>query len=309
MRFVFFGTPHFSVAILEKLINSFYQPLLIVTQPDKPAGRNNILSSPPTKDVATYHDIPLLQPSSLADIQDDLNKLNLDLIIVAAYGDIIPESILKIPKFGVLNVHPSLLPHYRGASPIQAAILNGDKRTGTTIMKMDAELDHGEIVLQKKITITVDETFTSLQAKLAHISADVLVKIIPDYLSGRLKSYPQRHNKATFTKTIKKEDAKIDWHQPAKKISQMIRAYEAWPRAWTILPNDKRCQIIKARIAKEFVGGEKFKPGQIIFKNNKTAIFTKDLPLELLVVQIEGKDPISGEDFSRGYSNLSGLFC
>ena len=217
MRIVF-GTSIF-VAILEKLISDFFIQCLL-SQPDRPAGRKQILTAPPVKHVCETHRIPLLQPERVIDALAAIEKAKPDLIITASYGQIIPLSVLQSAALGAINVHTSLLPKYRGASPIQSAILAGDTETGITIMNMDAGMDHGPILLQKALSIGDEETAVSLHSRLATLGADMLAKCLPDYASGRLKPVPQDHRAATFCKLIKKEDARIQWSSDAVDIGR-----------------------------------------------------------------------------------------
>lgn len=283
MNYIFFGTPKFAVIILEALIKAGYTPALIVTAPDKPKGRGHTLTPPPVKILAKKHDIPVLQPATLKsnEITNAIAALQPDLFVVAAYGKIIPNVVLAIPKKGGINVHPSLLPTYRGPSPIQAAILNGDDVTGVTIMLMDEEMDHGPILAQKTLSLrgatpqprgsdaaiqstnngiaslALATTGEELSGKLAHLGAQLLIETIPQWLSNKIKPQPQDHAKATYTRIITKEDGRINWQKSAEKIERMIRAYTPWPSAWTTMSNTKcltdlrremRVKILKAKI-------------------------------------------------------------
>jgi methionyl-tRNA formyltransferase len=306
MRIVFFGTSEFSVAILEKLISDFFYPVLVVAQPDRPAGRKQTLTPPPIKHVCETHRISLIQPETVADATQKIADAKPDLIITASYGQIIPSAILDLARLGAINVHTSLLPLYRGASPIQAAILNGDAVTGITIMKMDAAMDHGPILLQKTIPIGENETAVSLHARLAALGADCLTKILPDYEKGRIVAVEQNHARASFCKLIKKSDAAIDWSKDATTIKRMVLAYTDWPYAWTILPNGKRMQIISAR---EHSNPNSLKPGELHLEQDQAFIGTGDGALELFDVRVEGKEQTTAADFARGYHTLSGKHC
>src|SRR3989344_4931969 len=204
MKFVFFGTPEFAATVLEKLIAAGYVPAAIVCNPDKQVGRKQVLTPPPTKILAGKYGINILQPEILANYELPIANYEPDLAIIAAYGKIIPKTILDIPKHGFINIHASLLPKYRGASPIQYAILNGDKETGITIMKVDEEMDHGPLLGKSEIRISKFETYENLRQKLAILGAKLLTKIIPDYIDGKIKLVEQDHSKATFAKIIKK---------------------------------------------------------------------------------------------------------
>lgn len=303
MKFVFFGTSIFSVAILEKLISDFFIPELVITQPDKPAGRKQILTPPPVKDVCVHHEIPFLQPENLNKIEDKLRSLDIDLIITASYGKIIPQAILDIPKKGAINVHTSLLPLYRGASPIQTAILKGEEKTGITIMLMDAQMDHGDILYQKSVPITQTDTFTSLQSKLAHIGADTLPKIIPDYLKGKITPRAQNHEQATLAPMIEKSDAEIKWNQDCTIIDHQIRAYYDWPTAWTTLPDGKRIKIYKAHCRES---DHPTSPGKIHIQRDIAGIETLDGLIAFDEVQVEGGKVMSAKEFISGYLRFHG---
>ncbi len=291
-KIVFFGTPLIGATVLEKLITKGFKPQAVVTRPNKPAGRKQILTPPPVKVLAEKHQIKVLQPPKLKDNPEfakELAKLEPDLAIVAAYGQIIPKEILQIPKFGFLNVHPSLLPKYRGASPIQAAILDGAKITGVTIMVMDEELDHGPILAQQSLPIKDDDTTSTLSVKLATLGGELLGEILPVYLTWKkqiaesqqktvyslfLPPKEQNHQLATFTKMLKKEDGFIDLNNPPslQELKQMIRAFHPWPGIYTKVP----------------LKGQKLK-------------IIKFLPGDPFLIQPEGGKPLTINEFLNGY--------
>ncbi|MFH0854384.1 MAG: methionyl-tRNA formyltransferase [bacterium] len=314
IKILFFGTSNFAVPILQKLIDEKYNIAAVVTQPDKPTGRKQTLTPSPIKILAAKLGIPLLQPEKLRD-NFKILTLNFQLIITASYGKIIPKKILDLPKFGALNVHPSLLPKYRGSSPIQNAILNGDKKTGVTIMMMDEKMDHGPILAQEEKNIDEKQNFDRLHDELSKLGAELLIKTIPQWISCDIKPTPQGYvagtaNRAvypTYTKIIKKEDGKIDWTKSAIEIERQIRAFTHWPGCWTIYKMDgkeKRVKIIEAVLGTKRLS-HLIKPGQIFKTENKkmTVKCGKDF-LEIKKLQIEGKKEMSGEDFLRGYSKL-----
>ena len=285
-KIVFFGTPLFSVPILEALIKNKWGVSVVITEKDKPVGRKQILTPPPVKHLAQKYNLLIYQPGSLSSILNSLKNLKPDVIILAAYGKILPKEILRIPEFGALCIHPSLLPKYRGASPIQTAILNGDAKTGVTIFKMDEEVDHGKIIQKLNLKIQNDDTAETLSQKLATESATLLLKTLPDYLNGKIRPKKQNEKRTTYTKLIKKEDGYVNKckiqnpksKKELRKLERKIRAYYPWPKVWTEI-NGKRIIIHKAHIN---------------FSN------LKSLSLVLDIVQPEGKKPMKYEDYLKG---------
>jgi methionyl-tRNA formyltransferase len=226
---IFFGTSDFAGVIFNKLISEKYR-LTVVTRPDQPVGRKKVLTPPVVKVLAEKNRISVLQPKKLDNaFNKQLSELNPDLFITAEYGKIIPQITLDIPAHGALNIHPSLLPAYRGPSPIQYALLNGETKTAVTIIKMDHKMDHGEIVVQKEFDINPNDTYKTLSAKLANSSASMLVKLIPEYLDNKVTLKPQDHTKATFTKIIDKKNGLVEKAMSANQIYNMYRAYTPWP--------------------------------------------------------------------------------
>lgn len=283
LKIIFIGTPKFGAIILEGLIKAGYRPILVITETDKPAGRKKTITSPPVKILAAKHGIEIIQPEQIQGAKipacrqtGKIQNLKPDLIIVAAYGQILPKEILEIPKYGCLNVHPSLLPKYRGATPVQSAILNGDKETGATIMLMDKGVDTGPIVNQRKTAIGPNETHQELHNRLAILSSELLIDTIPDWLKGEIKSKPQNENEATYAKILSKEDGLIDWQKSPRELDRQIRALNPWPGTYAFWQK-KRVKVLKARL-----------------ENDKLIIEQ---------VQPEGKKPMSFEDYKRGYVN------
>ncbi len=336
-KIIFFGTSEFGAIILEGLISGGYRPVLVITAADKPVGRKQIFTPPPVKTTAQKYNIPLLQPEILTNCKlpalpagRQTKNYKPDLIIAAAYGKIIPKEILEIPKYGCLNVHPSLLPKYRGPSPIQTAILNGDKETGTTIILMDEKIDHGPVVANSKFQIlslreisrreTITKiTYRELHNKLAKLGLELLVDIIPKWIAGKIKPKPQDEKKASYTKIIKKEDGKIDWSKPASQIERQIRAFEPWPGTFTKIKNSSRIlrdkaqndnlkykilKILEADILK--TDADK-KVGEVFLTDDKKlAVQTGQNCLILRKLQIEGKKPMTAQEFLLGHSNIIG---
>jgi len=241
------GTAELACASLEALArDAKFQVVAVVTQPDKPKGRDLRLAPSPVKILAGKLHLPVLQPIKARDEKfiSELRELKPDLIAVVAYGQILPQTVLDLPPHGCLNVHTSLLPKYRGASPIQSAILNGETETGVTIMKMDAGLDTGEIISQTRTPILPEDNSQTLHDRLAQLGAELLVETIPDYVAGKIPPKPQPADGASYAAKIKKEDGKIDWNEPAEKILNRLRAFTPWPGVFTFLPSEPE-QIVR----------------------------------------------------------------
>ena len=304
MRYVFFGTPKFAATILEKLIDSGYIPDAVICNPDEPIGRKRILTPPPVKIIAKKFNFSIFQPLKLRgnlEFFDRIKKIKPDLAIVVAYGKIIPKEILGIPIYGFINVHGSLLPAYRGASPIQSAILNGDEETGITLIKLDEEMDHGDIISKSKCQISNNDTYESLSQKLAISGAELLIKTISDYIAGKIKLTEQSHTEATYAGIIKKEDGKINWLKSAEEIERMVRAFYPWPTAWTIW-NEKTLKILEAITS----NGDNKKTGEVFLKNSELAIKCGVGVLVVKKLQLEGGKILTAKDFLNGHKNFVG---
>lgn len=249
MKVIFMGTPDFAVNTLEKIIEAGHEVMLVVTQPDKPKGRGNTMQFPPVKECAVSHGLEVFQPVKIREDAsvEYLKKFAPDIIIVAAFGQILPKSILDLPKYGCINVHASLLPKYRGAAPIQWAVINGDEITGVTIMRMDVGLDTGDIIAKKQVRIAEDETGGSLFDKLAAVGAELCVETMQMLENKTATFTPQDNEASTHTKMISKELGDIDWKKPAVEIERLIRGLNPWPSAYTHLDN-KAFKIWKARV-------------------------------------------------------------
>ena len=262
-KIVFFGTPKFSAIILNKLIENNYKPSLVITAPDKPVGRESKSAPSPVKIVAKKNNIPVKTYGSLRgrdDVEEEIKKYQPDLIIVAAYGKIIPQNILDIPKIYPINVHGSILPKLRGASPVQYAILEGLSETGITLMVMNDKMDEGDILKIKKIPIEPSDTSTDLFQKMADVSASFLIESLPEILNNKIKPQPQNHTQSTYTKLLSKQDGQFDFENPPSNLGNMIRAYFPWPGVFTEIDN----QTIK------------FLPNNMIQLPNRKAITVKD---------------------------------
>lgn len=303
LKIIFIGTPEFGAIILEGLIKNECSPILVITEPDKLIGRKRVSTPLPVKVLAEKYSLRISQPTNIANCQVQIKELEPDLIIVASYGQIIPKKILGIPKHGCLNVHPSLLPRYRGSSPIQTTILNGDKETGLTIMLMDEKVDHGPVIAQEKTIIGEDDTNETLREKMARQAIPLLVKTISQWVNKEVRAKPQDESSATYTKTISRENGKIDWDKTSQQIDRLIKAYSPWPGAFTFWrKNDKlmRIKILKARAVDI---DEKAMTGQVILAQ-KIAVKCKEGFLEISELQPEGKNPMTAEDFLRGNPQL-----
>src|SRR3989344_6813332 len=308
LKIIFMGTPEFAATILGKLIESgIYKPGLVITQPDKPVGRKQALTPPPVKALAEANGISAWQPKNLRDpeIIQKIKDEKPDIILIAAYGKIIPQEVLDIPSFGALNVHGSLLPFLRGASPVQTAILEGHKETGPTIMVVDAELDHGPILAQEAFSIDTDDTTATLMQKMAKAGADLLLKTLPLWLEEKIKPIEQEHSKATLTQIFQKEDGEIKPEMTAEYIERMARAFDPWPggfikfkvkRSKLKVEEERILKIIKARVIsceRENLLLMSF----FVTKDKQLVLQTKKDCLILEIVQPEGKKPMSGYDF------------
>ena len=303
MKIIFAGTPDFAVPSLKTLIK-YHTVQAVITQPDRPAGRGQKTKPSPVKEVALKYGLKLFdQPiNQLADL---IKKINPDLIVVVAYGGLLNSEILKIARLGVINIHSSLLPKYRGASPIQASILNGDTETGVTIMQMVKKLDAGPIISQKKIEINSDDTAGTLHDKLAELGADLLSKTLGIYPSGFYKLLAQDESQTTYTNKITTANAKLDITQPAEILARQIRAYNPWPGAWIEVQSAKlkinRLKIFKAKLGASSPT-DNLEPGTLTIHQNLPALICKNKKILLLEeVQIAGKKRISGEEFIKGY--------
>jgi methionyl-tRNA formyltransferase len=302
MRIIFMGSPQFAVPSLRAL-SSNYNLIGILTQPDRPAGRGKKLRPSPVKVVSEELHLNILQPRRLRD--DDsirqIQELQPDLIIVTAYGQILPQKILDIPPHGCLNIHASLLPRWRGAAPIQAAILHGDEETGISIMLMDAGLDTGPLLSQTKLTIETHETAGDLSNRLAIVGADFLIKTLPDYLNGNIVPTPQDNRLATYAPMIKKSEGAIDFNKTSTQLSNQIRAFEPWPTSYFYW--DGQRIVVKKAYAKSW---KRMEPGHVILVDPFPAITTLDGALVLEEIHPAGRKAMSGDAFLRGSPEFIG---
>ena len=307
IKIIYWGTPYFSAEILKTLIKSNYKPIAVVTQSDKPAGRGSKLKASEVKVTAEKEYIPYFQPEKLKnpDFLNQLKELKPDLFIVASYGKIIPEEILEIPKLGTINIHPSLLPRWRGPSPIQSVILAGDKETGVSIMLLDKEMDHGNIISNVKFQITNDAKYKELEEKLIKESGKLLIETLPKWIGGEIKPKAQNHKQAIYCQIIKKEDGKINWNESAEIIDRKIRALNPWPGTY-FEACDKNFKILDAEIKLFHNSIELWntrKIGEFFCENKRLMVKCKDGVLILKNVQPESKKPMDGYYFWCGYQN------
>ena len=298
IRLIFMGTPEFSLPGLNCIINEpRFDVVGVFTQPDKPIGREQILTIPPVKRLAQEHGLNIFQPENIKTETENIKNLQPDLIVVIAYGKIIPPSILDIPTYGCINVHASLLPKYRGAACLNAPLLNGDQETGVTIMKMEAGLDTGPILRQAKIKLNGDETLEIVHDKLSALGAELLIPTLEDFIAGKIIPQVQDDSQASYIKTLKKEDGKIDWNKPALEIERMVRAYNPWPGTHA-LKTDKIIKIIK--VANKTLEINDHKIGELFLVDGRLAVQCGQDSLVILELQPAGKKIMTSEDFLRG---------
>lgn len=299
MRIIFMGTPDFSVPCLEALINSDNEVVGVFTQPDKPKGRGYELTPPPVKVCALNNNLPVFQPASMrnGEALEIINSLNADLIIVVAFGKILPKEILESVKYGCINIHASLLPKLRGAAPIQWSILNGEKETGVTSMQMDVGLDTGDMLIKKAVAIDENITAEELFDKLSVMGAEVLIETIEALKNNELKPEKQDDTLSNYAPIITKELCPIDFTKSAQEVHNKVRGLYSWPIATTVI-NGKKFKIHKSKIlAENFVGN----PGEIVDNNNRLVIMCGDgICVEILEIQAEGKKKMDTQSFLRG---------
>jgi len=298
MKIIFMGTPDFAVGTLEAIIEAGHEVVLVVTQPDKPKGRSGALQFPPVKECAVAHGIEVFQPTKirLEENVDYLRKYDADIFVVAAFGQILPQSILDMPKYGCINVHASLLPKYRGAAPIQWAVINGDPVTGVTIQQMDIGVDTGDIIVTKELAIAEDETGGGLFDKLAVIGAEACIEALTQIENGTATRTPQNHEEATHVSMISKEFGLIDWNKSCIEIRNQIRGLDPAPRAMTWLAG-KRLKVGSAKIGQPRDGIA----GTVISTTGCIRVQCgSGTTLELLSVQPEGKRMMPVSEYIKG---------
>ena len=301
-KIIFMGTPDFAVPTLQRLIDE-HEVIGVVTQPDRPAGRGKQVRQSPIKKLAAAHNIPTYQPKRLRKPEaiEGLRELGIpDVYIVAAFGQILPQTVLDIPPHGSVNVHASLLPRWRGAAPIHAAIRAGDTETGVTIMQMDAGLDTGPMIEERAIPIAPDETAETLHDRLAALGADLLSDVLPRYLSGELTPTPQDDAQATFAPQIEKQEGEIDWEQDAASIERLVRAFHPWPGTYTYWAG-KRLKVLGGSVGKGSA-----QPGKVKQVDEGVAIGTGNGLFYPSRLQLAGSKPLDIDDFVNGYQDFIG---
>jgi len=307
MRIIFMGTPDFAVPALEKLIDGGYEVAAVYTQPDKAAGRGRVVEEPPVKKAALRHNLTVLQPENFksAETKRQLLELKPDTIVVAAFGQILPRSVLEIPAFGCINIHPSLLPKYRGVAPVPAAILNGEEFTGVSIMLMDKGIDTGPVLTSVHVPVLQQDTTDTLMQKLANTSAQLLLDTLPGWFRKEITPQQQNNAGATYTKMLTKEAGEIDWKLPAVQIWRQVRAYYPWPGSFTGWQG-KQLKILEAVPLTGEVTGE---AGTVLNVNKNEAAFgvvTGNGILGVKKVQMEGKKAVTADEFLRGQRQFIG---
>ena len=308
MKAVFMGSPIFAWHALQSLMSNQYDIIAVYTQPDKRTGRGQQLMPCPVKQFAVSHGLRVIQPETFKDVEEvsALKGLQPDIIVVAAYGQILPDSVLSIPKYNCINIHPSLLPKYRGPSPVAAAILNGDVVTGVTIMLIERKVDSGQILSQKEIPVNGDDTTESLSGRLAKLGAELLMETIPSWTAGKIQPRLQDESQASYTRMEAKEDGRLDWNLPAVQLWRRVKAFYPWPGCFTDWKG-VRLKIIKAVPLNEIGVG---KVGEVVALPHtaeaRAVVRTADGLLGLIVVQLEGKREMAVTDFMVGHPDFIG---
>lgn len=308
MKVVYMGTPDFAVGALESIIKAGHEVSAVVTQPDRAKGRSKELQMCPVKECALKYNIPVFQPERIKrpEAVEELKKYPADIYVVAAFGQILSQEILDIPKFGCVNIHASLLPEYRGAAPIQRVILDGKEKTGVTIMQMDKGLDTGDILMQEEIEISSEETGGSLFDKLALLGAEMIVKALPLIEKGELTPVKQDDSKSSYAAMFSKEDGWIEWTGSAVTVERQVRGCSPWPSAYSSV-GAKNLKIWKSCLSEVPAedmkkAGDDLLPGTVIISGkDKMFVMCGDAPLEILEVQLEGKKRMPVKDFLLGY--------
>lgn len=310
MKVVFMGTPEIAAGVLKSLIESRHEVAGVVTQTDKPNKRGNGIEFSDVKKVALENSIPVYQPEKASDpdfVEKELKRINPDIIVVAAYGQLLKENVLNLPKYGCINVHASLLPKYRGASPIQWAVINGEKETGVTIMHMAKGLDTGDMIIAEKLELAPDETAGSLHDRLRDMAGAVLIRALDLLEAGTAPRIPQNEEEATYVSIFKKSMGELDFSKNAEELERLIRGLIPWPGAYSYVDGKmlKFWKTVVSSDCDECCG----QPGRIIVNRDRLFIETGNGALEILELQLEGKKRMITPDFLRGYKLETGTVC
>ena len=308
LRIVFMGTPDFSVPTLRALVEAGHSIVGVYCQPDKQKGRGKQIQMPPVKEAALSLDLPVYQPATLRDyaVQKELIDLAPDVIVVIAYGKILPPWLIRLPKYGCINIHASLLPAYRGAAPIQWAVLNGEKESGVTIMQMDKGLDTGDMLLKRSVELSPKETGDSLHDKLMHLGAELIVEALSKLEKGELVPEKQKDELSSYAKKLTKAMGQIDWSKDAVSLERWIRGLNSWPSAYTFF-GGKTLKIWEAQVAEEN-GAQKAEPGQVVSVSREGfTVACGQGALQILSLQLEGKKRVLTREFLLGYQVEPGM--
>lgn len=308
IRIVYMGTPDFAVEPLEAIIKAGYEVAAVVTQPDKQKGRGKEVKMTPVKECALRHGIPVFQPVKIKEQEAvaELEKYQADLFVVAAFGQLLSEEILNMPEYGCINIHASLLPAYRGAAPIQWAVLNGEKESGVTIMQMDKGLDTGDMLLKRSVELSPKETGDSLHDKLMHLGAELIVEALPKLEKGELVPEKQKDELSSYAKKLTKAMGQIDWSKDAVSLERWIRGLNSWPSAYTFF-GGKTLKIWEAQVAEEN-GAQKAEPGQVVSVSREGfTVACGQGALQILSLQLEGKKRVLTREFLLGYQVEPGM--
>lgn len=304
MRMIFFGSASIGFPSLERLLASQQDEVVaVVTQPDRPAGRKQQVTPCPVKTFAQERGLPVFSPEKVKDSLPNLAALKADLFVVVAYGQYIPPSVLALPRHGAINLHPSLLPKYRGSSPIQWAVANGDTQTGVTILYVSEKMDAGDVILQRKLPIGPDDTSATLEPVLAAAGAELLMEAVEQIRNGTAQPFPQDDTAATEVRKLTKEDGHLDWSLPAETLRNRIRGFTPWPGCFCEMPDGRRLKIVRAAV-EDRAGA----PGEILDAGEGGPLVAAgEGALRLLEVQPAGKGSMDGASYLRGYPLMPGL--
>lgn len=308
IRIVYMGTPDFAVEPLEAIIKAGYEVAAVVTQPDKQKGRGKEVKMTPVKVCALRHGIPVFQPVKIKEPEAvaELEKYHADLFVVAAFGQLLSEEILNMPEYGCINIHASLLPAYRGAAPIQWAVLNGEKESGVTIMQMDKGLDTGDMLLKRSVELSPKETGDSLHDKLMHLGAELIVEALSKLEKGELVPEKQKDELSSYAKKLTKAMGQIDWSKDAVSLERWIRGLNSWPSAYTFF-GGKTLKIWEAQVTEEN-GAQKAEPGQVVSVSRESfTVACSQGALQILSLQLEGKKRVLTREFLLGYQVEPGM--